>query len=231
VNDCLAEARAAHFSCLGTLPLTVPEAALTEMKRSTELHGMRGFMFYSNAAGVPLADPRFEPLYAYADQKKLVIYIHPTYPLGVKAMEDYMLMPLVGFMFDTTLAASHLVFAGIPERYPNIRWVLGHLGGAIPYLAERLDRGYEAFERCRQNISRKPSEYLRDFYLDTVNFDPTALRMALNFSGSSRLLAGSDYPHMIGSIPKMLELIQGLELSPVERQRVLGRNAADLLGL
>ena len=87
-------------------------------------------------------------------------------------MTDYWLMPLVGFLADTTLAAAKLVYAGIPERYPNIKWVLGHLGGAIPYLAERLDRGWEAFPDCRADISRRPTEYLRKFYYDGVNFDP-----------------------------------------------------------
>ncbi len=64
-------------------------------------------------------------------------------------MTEYWLMPLVGFLMDTTLAAAHLVFAGVPERFPGIQWVLGHLGGAIPYLAERLDRGFHAFKECR----------------------------------------------------------------------------------
>ena len=86
-------------------------------------------------------------------------------------MEKYWLMPLVGFLMDTTLAAAHLVFAGVPERYPKIKWVLCHMGGAVPYLAERFDRGYEAFAECRANISRAPSTYLKQFYYDTVNFD------------------------------------------------------------
>jgi len=231
VNDSLAEARGPHFSCLGTLPMNDPAGALAEMQRAVEELGMGGFMFFSNASGIPLADARFEPLYAYADSKELVIFIHPTYPLGVEAMEHYMLMPLVGFTFDTTLAAAHLVFAGVPERYPRIRWVLAHLGGAIPYLAERLDRGYDAFERCRINLTRKPSEYLREFYYDTVNFDLEALKMALNFAGSSKLLAGSDYPHMIGSLPRMVETIHSLGLSKGEREAVLGLNTASLLGL
>ena len=94
-----------------------------------------------------------------------VIYIHPAHPLGVEAMEQYWLMPLVGFLMDTTLAAAHLVFAGVPERYPHITWVLCHMGGAIPYLAERLDRGYEAFADCRANISRAPSTYLKTVLL------------------------------------------------------------------
>ncbi len=231
-NDGLARVaadRPDRYTALAHLPLNHPEAAAAELRRAVEELGFRGVLLYSNAAGVPLADPRFWPLYEYADERRLVLYVHPTYPLGVEAMESYMLMPLVGFLMDTTLAAAHLVFAGVPERFPGIRWVLGHLGGAIPYLAERLDRGYAAFEPCRANLSRPPSSYLADFYYDTVNFDPGALRLALEFAGSDHLLAGSDYPHMIGSIDKMLASLRALDLAPEEEARILGGNATRLM--
>ena len=116
-------------------------------------------MVFSNVNQVALADARFEPLWRKANELGAVIYIHPTDPLGVDAMLDYWLMPLVGFLFDTTLAASTLVFSGVVARYPRIRWVLTHMGGAIPYLAERLDRGYRAFAECRQHIDCLLSEY------------------------------------------------------------------------
>jgi aminocarboxymuconate-semialdehyde decarboxylase len=159
------------------------------------------------------------------------VHIHPNYPPGVEAMEDYWLMPLVGFMFDTTLAAAGLVFAGIPERFPRIKWILGHLGGAIPYIAERLDRGFEAYPECRVNIDRHPSEFLKKFFYDTVNFDPKALRLAVDFAGSSQLLAGSDYPHLISSMVRMKESIGTLQISAAEKSMILGGNAARLYGI
>jgi len=166
-----------------------------------------------------------------ANRLGAVIHIHPTNPVGVEAMLDYWLMPLVGFLMDTTLAAASLVFSGVPERFPNIKWVLGHLGGAIPYLAERLDRGYEAFADCRKNISRPPSSYLKKFFFDTVNFDPRALELAVSFAGASQILAGSDYPHQIGSIPKMLESLKAMRVTEEERGMILGGNAKRLLGI
>ena len=178
---------------------------------------------------VALADTVYEPLWKKANDLGAVIYIHPAHPLGVEAMEKYWLMPLVGFLMDTTLAAAHLVFAGVPERYPNITWVLCHMGGAIPYLAERLDRGYEAFADCRANISRAPSTYLKTFYYDTVNFDTNCIELAIKFAGAGHILAGSDYPHQIGSIPKMLDAVGRLPVSPAEREGIAGRNAAALL--
>jgi aminocarboxymuconate-semialdehyde decarboxylase len=160
-----------------------------------------------------------------------VMYIHPTFPIGVEAMREYWLMPLVGFLFDTTLAAAHLVFAGIPERFPGIRWVLGHLGGTIPYLVERLDRGFETFADCRKDLKQPPSVHLKQFFYDTVNFDPKAIRLAIEFAGVRQILAGSDYPHQIGSIPKMFSSIKSLGLPPGDEALILGGNAARLLGL
>ncbi|MFN2601882.1 MAG: amidohydrolase family protein [Gemmatimonadaceae bacterium] len=233
VNDSFAaivRERSPRFTALATLPLCDPQASVIELRRAmTELH-LPGAMLFSNVNGVALADSRFDSLYAEANRLGAVLHIHPTDPVGVEAMTDYWLMPLVGFLFDTTLAAAKLVFAGIPERYPDIKWVLSHLGGAIPYLAERLDRGWRAFPDCRVNIHKPPSEYLRRFYFDTVNFDPTALRLAVDFAGASQILAGSDYPHQIGSIPLMKESLGALNVSARERELIMGSNAQTLYG-
>jgi aminocarboxymuconate-semialdehyde decarboxylase len=234
VNDAMAEVVATwgnRFSALATLPLNDPAASVAEFDRAVGTLGLPGCMLFGNVNGVPLADRRFWPLYERASDRRAILYIHPTFPLGVEAMERYWLMPLVGFLFDTTLAAAGLVFSGVVERYPGIRWVLGHLGGAIPYLAERLDRGYEAFAACRTNLTRPPSEHLKAFYYDTVNFDPRALRLAVDFAGAGQLLAGSDYPHQIGSIPRMKESLAALDVSDTERAGILGGNAASLLGI
>jgi aminocarboxymuconate-semialdehyde decarboxylase len=233
VNDAFARVVAdkkGRFVALATLPLCDPAASVAELRRAMEQLHFRGAMLFSNVNGVALSDKRFWKLYELADELGAVLHIHPTNPVGVEAMLDYWLMPLVGFLMDTTLAASSLVFAGVAERFPRIRWVLSHLGGAIPYLAERLDRGYEAFADCRTHIKQPPSAYLRRFYFDTVNFDPRAVELAIAFAGADHILAGSDYPHQIGSIPKMLESLKAIRVSEDDRKKILGGNAERLLG-
>jgi len=234
INEAFARAareRSGRFAALATLPLNDPAASVAELERAmTELH-LPGAMVFSNVNHVALADARFAPLWKKANELNAVIYIHPTDPAGVDAMLEYWLMPLVGFLMDTTLAAAKLVFSGVVERHPNIRWVLTHMGGAIPYLAERLDRGYRAFADCREHITRPPSEYLRTFYFDTVNFNPSAIRLALDFAGPDRILAGSDYPHQIGSIPLMKESLEKLGLDSQTKAKVFSGNADRLLGL
>ncbi|HKE21875.1 MAG TPA: amidohydrolase family protein [Bryobacteraceae bacterium] len=234
VNDAfgdIVKTKRGRFSSLATLPLNDPSASVKELARACRSLGMRGAMLFSNINGVGLDDKRFWPLYEAANDLDAVLYIHPTHPVGVEAMTDYWLMPLVGFLCDTTLAAAKIVFSGVAERFPRIRWALCHLGGAIPYLAERLDRGFEAFTECRANIPRPPTDYLKRFYYDTVNFDRRAVELAIAFAGPDHILAGSDYPHQIGSVPKMLETVKGLRVSEMEKVGIAGGNAAGLLGL
>jgi aminocarboxymuconate-semialdehyde decarboxylase len=233
VNDAFAREvkHRQHFIALATLPLNDPAQAVREFDRAMTDLGLPGAMVFSNVNGTPLASPAFEPLWKRANELNAVIYIHPAHPHHVEAMEDYWLTALVGFLFDTTLAAAHLTFAGVPERYPNITWVLTHMGGALPYLAERCDRGYEAFADCRRNISKPPTEYFKQFYYDTVNFNPDAIEFAIKFAGADHILAGSDYPHQIGSIPKMLDALSTIQVNDEERRQILGGNAARVLGL
>jgi len=234
VNDSFAEIMVENkgrFAALATLPMNDPDASVVELERAFNELGFNGVMVYSNINGVALSDQRFWPLYEKANDLDAVFYIHPNFPVGVEAMTDYWLMPLVGFTFDTTLAGAKLVFSGVVEKFPRIKWVLAHLGGAIPYLAERLDRGFYAFKECREHISKPPSEFLKDFYYDSVNFDTKALKLAVDFAGAGHILAGSDYPHQIGSLEKMVESIESLDISSEEKANILGLNAKKLLKL
>ena len=223
--------RSERFTALGTLPMNAPDAAAEEAARVVGDLGLPGVMLLSNASGVPLFEERFRPVFERLDDAEAVVYIHPTYPVGVEVMEKYMLMPMVGFLMDTTLAAAGLVYSGTAERYSSITWVLAHLGGGVPYLAERFDRGFEAYPECREQCTVLPSEQLKDFYYDTVNFDPACLKLGLEFAGADRILAGSDYPHLIGSLDKMKASLAGLALSDEDREKVMGGNAARILGL
>jgi len=233
VNDAFGREvrRRAHFAALATLPLNDPAESVRELERAMKELGLPGAMVFSNVNGTPLASPAFAPLWQKADELKAVIYIHPAHPHHVEAMEEFWLTALVGFLFDTTLAAAHLVFAGVPERHPQISWVLTHMGGALPYLAERCDRGYEAFADCRVNINKPPTDYFKQFYYDTVNFNPDAIEFAIKFAGAEHILAGSDYPHQVGSIPKMLSSLSKINVTDAERAAIFGGNAARLLRL
>jgi aminocarboxymuconate-semialdehyde decarboxylase len=234
VNDEFKEAmdtRGSHFTALATLPLNDPKASLKEFQRATGELGMRGAMLFSNVNGVALSDERFWPIYEAANEIDAVMYIHPEHPVNVDMMQEFWLMPLVGFLYDTTLAAASLTFNGVPERFPRIKWALCHLGGTIPYLVERLDRGFHNFKDCRAKIQRPPSTYLKEFYYDTVNFNQGALKLAIEFAGADHILAGSDYPHQIGSIELMKESITALPISETDKDQIRAGNTTRVLGL
>ena len=234
VNDSFAGIVRDHggrFAGIATLPLSDPAASAKELERACRQLGFCGAMVFSNINGIALSDARFWPVWEVANDLAAVIHIHPTSPVGVEAMKEYWLMPLVGFPLDTTLAAASLVFAGVVTRFPRVRWALGHLGGAIPYLVERLDRGFHAFKECRRNIDRPPSEYLKDFYYDSVNFDVNALMNAIAFAGVDHILAGSDYPHQIGSIELMKESLSALPISETDKNQIRSGNSMRILGL
>ena len=235
VNDALGRIKAerpARFCPLATLPMCNPRAAAAELERALTDLRLPGAMLFSNVNGTGLDHEQFWPVYEVANDRDAVLMIHPTFPVGVEAMQDYWLMPLNGFLFDTTLATSRLVFSGVVKRFPKIRWLLGHLGGTIPFLAERLDRGWRAFRDCREHIDEPPTAYLkRHFWFDTVNFSTGPLMLAIDFAGVDRILAGSDYPHKIGSIPLMRESIHALPIPDEDKGKILGGNARTLLGL
>ena len=233
VNDEFAEATARYpgrFAPLAALPLHDPDAAVLELERAVSQLGHRGALLFSNVNGRALDDPAYFPLFEKLAELQVPAFLHPTNPAFLGAVADYRLTAIIGFLFDTTTAAMRLVFAGVLERLPALRLIVGHLGGTIPYVAERADRAFDAYDECRAHITRTPSEYFRRLYYDTVNFNPDALRLGLAFAGASHLVFGSDYPHQVGSIGRALGAVRALAVTEAEREAILGRNAERLLG-
>lgn len=234
VNDEFADAAtryAGRFAPLAALPLNDPDAAVLELERAVTQLGHRGALLFSNIEGRPLDDPAYFPLWQKFAELDVPAFLHPTNPANVDAVADYRLTAILGFLFDTTVAATRLIFAGVLERLPTLKVVVGHLGGTIPYLAERADRGYEAYTECREHITRPPSEYFRRMYYDTVNFNPHAQRLALAFAGPANIVFGSDYPHQVGSVGRALDAVRSLGLDGDQQSAILGGTAASLLGL
>jgi len=235
VNDSFAEIQRRHpgaFAPLATLPLQDPAASARELERAVSKLGLRGAMLFANVNGQPIHHREYWPLYETAARLDVPLMIHPTSPPGVEAYQEYRTTALVGFLVDTTLAVTLLMFEGVLEAFPNLKFVVGHLGGTIPYIAERIDRGYEAYPEVRTNLSERPSFYFkRNCYYDTVAFDPDALQFTIRFAGPDHVVLGSDYPHQIGDMGKAVRVIEGLPVAEDARRAVLGGNAARLLKL
>jgi aminocarboxymuconate-semialdehyde decarboxylase len=157
------------------------------------------------------------------------MFIHPMVPAGIEAMNQYALAPLVGFMFDTTLAVSRLIFSNFFGRFLGINVIVAHLGGALPFLAGRLDTGWRNYAEC-QGINRPPSEIVERLYFDTVSASEPALKCAIETVGEDRLLFGSDYPQLSGDISSAISTVESA-VNRRHRGKVLGDTAERLFGI
>jgi aminocarboxymuconate-semialdehyde decarboxylase len=183
--------------------LTEPEFAVAEICRALDEDGLTGVALPTSAAGRPLDDPAFEPLFAECARRGVIVFMHPTTGIERPAFGQYTMLQLVGWPSETALCVSRLIFAGVFERHPNLKLVLAHGGGALAMLAGRLDLAYEAstYEAnpdCRKHISRPPSSYLKQIFFDSVVVHPGALRYLIDLVGHQQVVFGSDFPFEIG---------------------------------
>ncbi|HXU09922.1 MAG TPA: amidohydrolase family protein [Blastocatellia bacterium] len=232
LNDAYAELIARHpkrFKGFASIPMDNPDAALLELHRAIDELKLNGVVLLSNIQGRALTAPGYRPFFEEADRMRLCIFLHPMIPVYSEPFKEYVLGPLVGFPFDTTLAVARMCFAGMLRELPNIRWVIGHLGGAIPYLMERLDNGYRDFAECRVNIDELPSVYLKRLYYDTVTFSAYNLRLARDLVGVDHMVMGSDYPHLLGSIERSVSSIEDMSIPEVEKQQIFSGTAMSIL--
>jgi aminocarboxymuconate-semialdehyde decarboxylase len=232
LNDAYAELIAQHptrFKGFASIPMDRPDAAIQELHRAIDQLKLNGVVLLSNISGRALTSPVYRPFFEEADRMNLCIFLHPMLPANPEPYTEFVLGPLVGFPLDTTLAVARMCFDGMLRELPNIRWVVGHAGGAIPYLMERLDSGYRDFAECRVNIDAPPSTYLKKLYYDTVTFSPHNLRMVRDLVGVDHMVMGSDYPHLLGSIERSVSSIQELAIPEAEKQKIFSGTAMSIL--
>ena len=205
VNDAYADLAARQpkrFKGFASIPMDAPDAALKELHRALNELKLNGVILLSNIRGRALTSPVYRPFFEEANRMKLCILLHPMLPSDTEPFREYVLGPIIGFPFDTTLAVARMCYDGLLRDFPDIRWIIAHIGGGVPYLMERMDNGFRDFAECRVKIDQLPSTYLKKLYYDTVTFSPYTLHMARDMIGTDHMLMGSDYPHLLGSIER-----------------------------
>jgi aminocarboxymuconate-semialdehyde decarboxylase len=224
-----------HFKGLGTLPLKDSQASLQELERCVKELGLNGIIVGANVDGKSIGSPEYQPILQRAASYGIPVFVHPSTPAGVEKMGNFRLVTLLGFLFDTSLNVAEMIFQGCLERIPNIKLVIAHQGAALPYTMGRLDQAFLEIPECRQNITKKPSDYIKQMFFDTVSYDDSSLRFALKLFGSRKLLFGSDYPFRLGGGKNdpttIVKVIDEAGLDPQAKDEVMWRNATELLRL
>jgi aminocarboxymuconate-semialdehyde decarboxylase len=233
-NAGLAGLRAAHpdrVSVLGAVPLQDPEVAAGELEALMAVGTFAGVEIAASVNGVSLGDDRFAPFWAAAEGSGALVFIHPTTRGFVDAaFEDFYLWNLVGNPMETTIAAAHMVLAGVLERHPDLRVLLAHGGGALAALRGRIRHGWSFQPQARARLREDPEASFKRFFYDTVTHDPAVLRDLVAFAGADHVLLGSDYPFDMADA-RPADTVAAAGLHPDDERAVLGGNAARLLGL
>jgi aminocarboxymuconate-semialdehyde decarboxylase len=232
-NDTMAEAQHAYprrIRWLASLPWEYPRRAIDELARSSDA-GAVGVMVIANVAGRSLTEDAFAPIWAEIDRRALPVLVHPGEPPGTDAMDmgRYDLSWAVGFMFDTTLAVTRMIFDGFLDRYPDLKLIASHGGGALPYLVGRFEKGDEVELPERRRMTAKPTEYLKRLYYDCLTYDLGALRYLISVVGADRVLFGTDWPHQVHDVAG--SLANTAALPPEQRDAIRGTTALGLFGI
>jgi len=219
-----------QFQALAMLPLIDTKLALKELDRAVSDLGLKGICMLTNVAGKTSDSDFLLPVYERAQSLGIPIFIHPTTPVGAQVMKEWRLAIILGFEFDVMLSATRLAYSGILERFPDLTFVISHLGAGLPFLAGRIDRGYDD-PTCGIKTKKTTSEYLKELHCDTVSFYQPALMMAYEFFGADRMVLGSDFPLPIGDLPGAVPSIEDMDISKEEKEKILGTNVERLLRL
>jgi len=239
-NESLAEACAAHpdrFVAFASVALQHPELAAQQLEEGVKKYNLRGAAIGGSVEGAELSDPRFHPFWAKAEALGVLIFIHPQ---GTAELEkttrlagNGVLTNTIGNPLETTIALSHLIFEGTLDRYPRLKIIGAHGGGYLPSYSGRSDFGCPTRpDLCpggtHGTIKKKPSDYLKQMYYDTMVFNPEGVRHLAVEVGSSQLLVGTDYPYPWTKTQVDL-ILQTPGFSDVDRAAILGGTAAALL--
>ncbi|MDH4188906.1 MAG: amidohydrolase [Betaproteobacteria bacterium] len=236
VNDRIAGIvadRPERFVGLGSVPLQNADLAVIELERCMKQLGLRGVEINPNVNGLNLTDPQLnlDKFFAKAQELGAVIFMHPLGFTQGERLRNHYFNNVIGNPLETTVAVSHLIFDGVMERHPKLKIVLPHAGGYLAHYWARMDHAHRARADSRTVIKKAPSSYLKKFYFDTITFDPEMLGNLIERWGADHVLLGTDYPYDMGETDPVGLITSVPRLSREKRERIMGGNAARLLGI
>lgn len=234
INDDLAGLAGEHtdrFLPLGAIPMQDPVAAVKELDRCVSELGFRGIEMATHIEGVEISDSRYDDFWARVEELGSLVFLHPTGFTQPDRLMDHYFINTIGHPLEETICAGRLIFDGVMERHPALKFVFSHGGGFLPMYAGRFDHAYHAREDVRHGLPKPPSEYLSMFYFDTMVFEPSQIGYLVERYGSDHVLLGTDYPYDMGESDPLGLVGKVPGLTDEDRALISGGNAARLLGL
>lgn len=220
-----------RFTGLGSVPLQDTVGAVRELEYLTNQLSLRGVQVSTYVNGRELGDQVLEPFWEAAEALGAVVFIHPLGFSHGERFRDFYLNNSVAHPLESALAVSSLIFNGVLHRHPNLKLVIAHGGGYLPFHPSRLDHAWEVRPECRLQIDRPPSEYLKQLFVDTVVYTPESVATLVNLLGVEHVLLGTDYPFDMGEDHPVDLVERTVGLTSADRELICGGNAARLLGL
>lgn len=214
---------------IAQLPWLDLDASLHEIERAINMLNMRGFLLPSNIAGNPVDAERFLPVYEEVAARNVPLLIHPAHPGWSAEIIDYSMVPMLGFMTDSSIAALRLILSGISQQVPNLKIVHPHCGGVLPWLIPRVEEQTETKGRGREHISERPGLLYRDFYIDLQAPSKEQITWVADHSRPDRLLFATDAPWVDSKL--MIDLFMAAEMDEETRARAAWRNASELFNI
>ncbi len=236
-NEKLAELCAAQpdrFVAFATVAMQHPDLAVKQLEDGVKRLGLRGMSVGTHVNGEELAHPKFHPIWAKAEELGCLVFMHPiaTPEFEKRLSGNGGLVNVIGNPLDTTIALSHMIFEGTLDRYPGLKICAAHGGGYLPSYAARSDAGCVTFpDRCDKVVLRKkPTEYLKQLYYDSIIFTPEALKHLISQVGVGQIMLGTDYPFP-WTKTAVDHILNTPGLSDADRAAMLGETAQRLLGI
>ena len=220
----------ARLRGLAHLPMQDPDAAIIELERVVKEHQFKGIEMGTSIEGLPLADQKFRKVLKTAEQLGCFIFTHPYQCLAKGWMDQYYLSNFIGFPLDTTIMVAHLMFSGALDECKNLKILLAHGGGFVPYQIGRFIHGHNVRNEPKVNHASSPRELLRRFYFDALTHDPQAARHLINRVGADRVVIGTDHPFDMGPDRPIEDIDKIPGLTAGEREQVCSLTARELLG-
>ena len=220
-----------RFVALATVALQHPELAAEQLDDAFKRHGMHGVSLGASVNGEELAASRFDPFWARVEQLGALVFIHPqgVPQLASRLQGNGFLTNVIGNPLETTIALSHLIFEGTLDRFPGLKICGAHAGGFMPSYNGRFDQGCIAFPaNCTGKLKRKPSDYLKQMYFDSMVFTGEGLRHLVAEYGSEHVVMGTDYPFP-WTTTAVDHILNAPGLTNDDRVAVLGANLVKLL--